>query len=76
MSTEEDIEAIIMDSRIFHAMNEMEGMIGFIATLRDIDPGTVFLEDEDMDLFEFLENTSAGAFASAAMRELDVFQYL
>lgn len=70
MSIEKDVEAIIRDTMIFHALSDTEGMIGFILALREIDPGTVFL-DEDEKLFELLDpDTSIGAFALSAEREL------
>lgn len=72
MSIEEDIEAIIRDTQIFHAMSDTDGMIGFIAALRKLDPGTVFL-DEHEKLFELLDpETSLGAFALSAQREVAV----
>lgn len=69
MSTEKDIEAIIMNTRIFHGMSDTEGMIGFITDLRALDPGDNFT-DEDQEIFQLLDpDTSLGAFVLNADRE-------
>jgi hypothetical protein len=69
MNNVDNAEAIIRETRLFHATNDMEGMIGFVAALHALDSGIESPDDEEVISDVLDPETPVGAFALQADRE-------